>query len=216
MSPVEFVCSKGARVCRILAGPFVKKKLARYEKGLRDRNKNTDFTLLTNTCMGGVIYSRLGLQFLSPTVNLWLYLDDFVKLCLDPEHYMSAALEFIPSERKIPVARLDDITVFFEHYRTEAEAAQKWNERKARINYDNLIAVTVLHGEEELETVRPLLECSRFRRVKVLSVVPVPDDRVRYIRPSRLGANRINLLDRDIAGIRKFEKEFDFVGFLNE
>lgn len=37
---------------------------------------NENFSLITNNCDGGVIYNHLGLKFLSPTVNVNLYIKD--------------------------------------------------------------------------------------------------------------------------------------------
>lgn len=54
------------------------------------------------------------------------------------EHYISSNLEFIPTEYKYPVGRLDDITIHFAHYLSSEEANKKWKERTERINFDNL------------------------------------------------------------------------------
>lgn len=43
----------------------------------RNRLINQDFSLLCNNCNGGVICHDLGLQFRSPTVNLFFYSDHF-------------------------------------------------------------------------------------------------------------------------------------------
>ena len=48
----------------------VDNKRARYKQKLIKRLKNKNFTLITNNCTGGVIYNRLGLKFLSPTIKL--------------------------------------------------------------------------------------------------------------------------------------------------
>ena len=45
----------------------------------RMRLKNDNFTIITNSCIGGVMYHKLGKRFLSPTVNLWMYDEDFYK-----------------------------------------------------------------------------------------------------------------------------------------
>lgn len=42
-------------------------------------------------------------------------------------------------EDKDGIGKLDDIEVVFLHYKSEEEAYQKWNRRKKRINYNNLI-----------------------------------------------------------------------------
>ena len=50
-----------------------------YELHMRKRLKNQDFTILCSNCIGGTIYHRLGLQFRSPTVNLWMHQRDFLQ-----------------------------------------------------------------------------------------------------------------------------------------
>lgn len=36
----------------------------------RLRLENSDITILSNNCIGGIIYHKLGLRFKSPTINL--------------------------------------------------------------------------------------------------------------------------------------------------
>jgi len=107
----------------------------------RERLRNRDFTLLTNTCIGGVIYHELGLQFLSPTINLWMHDKDFYKFVGNLNYYLSIPLKFVESEENYPIAYLDDIQIHFNHYKTNEEAVLKWNERKARINYNNIFII---------------------------------------------------------------------------
>ena len=52
---------------------------------------------------------------------------------------MNTPLEFASEEGiDYPIGLLEDVKIYFQHYDTEEEALQKWNERKARFNYDNL------------------------------------------------------------------------------
>lgn len=114
--------------------------------------KNHDFTIISNNCWGGYVYRRFGMPYLTPTVGLYFYADDFVKMCTNLRRYMDTPLEFISyteskykvdMERKgqqnVPIARLDDIEVIFLHYKSREEAKEKWEKRAKRINYDNLI-----------------------------------------------------------------------------
>ena len=118
----------------------------------RKKLNNTDFSIICNNCWAGYVYRRYGLPYLTPTVGLYLFSDDFIKLCADLKGYMSEELEFIPYteskyrkiiEKKcqtdIPIARLKDIEIIFLHYKTKEEAQEKWKRRAERINYDNLI-----------------------------------------------------------------------------
>ncbi len=56
--------------------PFVHNAI---NKRYRKRLKNTNVTLITSNCAGGIIYHWLGLKFNSPFINLWLTNDDYIR-----------------------------------------------------------------------------------------------------------------------------------------
>ena len=107
----------------------------------RIRLKNKDFSIICQNCIGGVIYNRLGLPFLSPTINLWMEEKDFYRFASNLKHYLSQELRFVKGIDPTPTAWCDDIMIHFNHYQTEQEAAEKWYERCKRVNYDNLFFV---------------------------------------------------------------------------
>lgn len=55
-----------------------KRFISKYEKSLQKRLKNDNFTILASNCAAGIIYNRLGKQFLSPTINMWFKQGDFI------------------------------------------------------------------------------------------------------------------------------------------
>ncbi|HZJ78890.1 MAG TPA: DUF1919 domain-containing protein [Clostridia bacterium] len=115
-----------------------------YNLYLRMKLKNKDFSLLCNNCTGSVILQDLGLEFNSPFVGLWLYPSDFIKYAKNIKHYMSCDLAFIEKkEIDYPVALLDDIEIFFHHYKNKEEAKEKWIERTSRINLEDLFFLLV-------------------------------------------------------------------------
>ncbi len=127
--------------------------LDRYLKLPRRKHlRNTDFSIICNNCWAGYVYRRFGLPYLTPTVGLYFFPEDFLKLCSDVKGYMEKPLEFISytesrykeiiEEKKqtnVPLGRLGDIEIVFLHYPNKEEAAEKWRRRVERINYDNLI-----------------------------------------------------------------------------
>lgn len=148
----------------------------------KKRINNTDFSIICNNCWGGYVYRRYGLPYLSPTVGLYLFSDDFLKLCTDLKSYMDKELEFIPyteskyreilEEKKqtaVPIARLGDIEIVFLHYKTQKDAEEKWNRRAARINYDNLI---FKFSKMNLCTDEHLLEFDQLSCSKKICFVP--------------------------------------------
>ena len=126
-------------------------------------NKNEDFTLIARDCVGGVVYHQLGLRFLSPTINLFLTPADFNLFCLSLREYLSVEVtEDLEAEEPYPVGilageGLTPIRVHFMHYEDFASAKAKWEERKARVNYDNLFVISSFCYAPEVATLSPKL-----------------------------------------------------------
>lgn len=133
----------------------LRKRFERAHKGLRRAAlRNRRFTVLSNNCFGGFVYQRYRLPYLTPTVGLFFMPEDYLRLLSDPKRYLALPLCFIeprkaryaqalarqdPSYGRYPVARLDDVEVYFMHYASEQEAREKWQRRCARIEWDNLL-----------------------------------------------------------------------------
>ena len=100
-------------------------------------------TIISCNCIGGIIYHELGLKFLSPTINLYMNCEDFIKFCENMEHYLS--LEIVEYqgdiEREYPLGMLGDLLLYFVHYNSLDEAREKWNSRKQRMNMDNIFII---------------------------------------------------------------------------
>ena len=129
---------------------FIKIKDRLEKRKLRKKLNSTDFSIISNNCWGSFIYQKYGLPYQSPTAGLYILGHDFVKLCKDWNKYFNAKLEFIPwelaryhyaliREKPYPVARLDDIEIYFMHYHSEKEAAEKWYRRVKRLNPEHMI-----------------------------------------------------------------------------
>lgn len=111
--------------------------------------KNTDFSIISQNCIGGVLYSDLGLKFLSPTINLYFSANDFVKFALNLRYYLGLNLEMRWGE-EYPIGILGDISVHFMHYETCSEAKEAWERRKLRINYNKILVLsTDMDGFDE-------------------------------------------------------------------
>lgn len=117
----------------------------------RKRIKSRDFTVISNNCWAGKLYQYLDMPYLSPTVGLYFFADDYLRFIKNLKYYMSLDLEFISVEESrykdilierhhdvVPLAKLDDVEIVFLHYKSKEEAEGKWNRRKQRINWDNM------------------------------------------------------------------------------
>lgn len=118
--------------------------------------KNSSLTIFSRDCWGGICYHRLGLEFLSPTINMFETEDDFNKLMMNLDTYMSYPVEFVGTEyeknlkRDYPVGRLNDILLYFNHYESFDQAVSCWEKRKKRINKNNILIVSNTKSEKTL------------------------------------------------------------------
>lgn len=134
----------------VLSG--IKHTIWRINKRLRDKKRrkayvNRDVSIISMNCTGGILYHDLGLQFLSPTVNMYFKAEDFIKFCENIDKYL-AIDEMIPctdsgivGDRTYPVAYLGDLVLYLVHYKSVEEAQQKWNARKQRINKEKIVII---------------------------------------------------------------------------
>ncbi|MBQ6285181.1 MAG: DUF1919 domain-containing protein [Bacilli bacterium] len=137
----------------------IKIKVRRYyiKKTAKIRSKkitNDNFTIISNNCWGGFIYQSYALKYNTPTVGMFFMADDYIKFISNLKHYLDIddIIFMNPKESKwykylsanssfgtYPIVKLDDIEIFCLHYHSEQEFIEKWNERKKRINYNNIL-----------------------------------------------------------------------------
>lgn len=114
-------------------------------------------TILTRNCMGGYLYHLFRLEFYSPTINMFIGENDFLKFASNLDWYLQQDLNLVGSRfdsgDKIwyPVFKLNDITWFMNHYKDFELAKIKWEERKKRINKDNICVVFHTNSKSILE-----------------------------------------------------------------
>jgi uncharacterized protein (DUF1919 family) len=112
------------------------KRIANAVKGVNAEG----ISVISQNCIGGVLYHDLGLQFLSPTINAFIPEPGFVKLVLNLRYYMEQGLVMRWGE-EYPIGTLDDVDIHFMHYETCKEAKEAWDKRKARINWDKIFVI---------------------------------------------------------------------------
>lgn len=130
---------------------FKKKLIKLIGKVNNLKIKNKKITIISNNCWGGIFYRNHNLEYLSPTIGLFFMGDDYIKFIYNIQEYINLELEFIKIEdskyydylRKIgynsPIGKINDVEIMFMHYKDEQEALEKWNRRKKRIDWNNII-----------------------------------------------------------------------------
>ena len=124
----------------------------------RSKLKTKTFSIVCNNCLGGAFYHKFGLKYATPTVALIIFSDDYIKFLENFCFYIKQPLNFIKKSchpeannsewrrshnvfEDYPLGLLGDIEIHFLHYKNEAEAIEKWNRRKKRMNFNNLFFV---------------------------------------------------------------------------
>ena len=192
------------------------KKCLRYRKIFQ----NKDISIISMNCTGGILYHDLGLQFRSPTVNLFMRAEDFIKFCENLEFYLSidemkeCKDPNVIENREYPIAILGDITLFLVHYKTVKEAQEKWNERKKRIDWDNIV---ILNTDREgmTEELKDRFEALPYRKVMFVHTKDKDHPSCFYIRGYEKNIS-IGIITEQIGwkGLRPID-QFDWVSFLN-
>lgn len=122
----------------------VKKKY--LDKNLH-KLKVSNFTVVSSNCWGGILYQDLGLNYQTPFVNQYMHTPCFLKLVKQFPEYMKLELtvsttsKYFSAPTSYPVGHLGDVEIHFIHYSLQDNVIGKWNERKARINFDKLLFV---------------------------------------------------------------------------
>ena len=192
----------------------------RINKRDKLRLRNHDVSVISNDCTGGILLHDLGLQFLSPTVNLYMNANDYQKFCKNLRYYISidtmvaCSDSSIIENRKYPVAYLDDILLYLVHYATVEEAQKKWNERKRRINWDKIV---VINSDRNgmTDDLKSQFEKLPYKKVMFTNL---PNDKFpsSYYLPGSESEECLGLVPEPIGWLGKRRTDsFDFVEFLN-
>ena len=200
----------------------------KHEAGLRKKLKVSDFSIISQNCVGGVIYHMLGLPMLSPTVDMFIEDDSFIKLTQDPYKYLHDLEPYAVSERTdgndghpYPVIGVGDITLNCMHYQCCDEAIEAWNRRRTRVNYNKIMVIAAswdLHDKEEYINAILALECPHI----LFSYHKIKDDTCVYLdhaiwKENEKGHLKPNLVEYYKKGyLRSFELATNIVGWIND
>lgn len=187
----------------------------------RQRLNNTEFSIISNDCIGGVICKDLGCRFNSPTVNFYFTAEDYIKFISRMKEYVengvlrdvTAGNDYI----KVAIEIADEqIIAHCIHYKTAEDFIEKWNSRKTRINYDNcFFMMNDRNGfmEEHLRAFDSL----PYKHKVCFVHKPYPEyASAFYIKGSEKNGMVKGMTDyKNKLGIKRRYDDFDFVAWLN-
>lgn len=187
-----------------------------YKWRRRRRLKNRDFTILSTNCIGTFMYHDLGLEFLSPTINLTISMSDLVKMAGNLAWYMEQELVELKEPGSCPAGLLGDIRVNFVHYDSFEDGVQKWEARKKKINWDNIFLVGTDRAGCSYETLQSFDRLPYPNKV-VFTRVAYPElASACYIKGFE-AEPELGLLTnfKKQLLIRRYMDDYDYVAFLN-
>ena len=192
------------------------KKRNNQKKKQKKKLKNKDLSLISSNCNGALILHDLGVRFNSPFVNLWIKPRDFITLLKDFDRYMSMDLvEAKEDGITYPIGKLDDVTIYFQHYDSFEEAKAKWDERKKRIDKTNLF---VLFTDRDGCTYEDLVEFDSLPYNKVVFTnKPYPEIKSSFYIKGFENLESVGHCYEYMPGKRiKYYDQFDYVKWFNE
>ena len=123
------------------------------------RIREARFSILSESCYGGLLYNYLCLEALSPLKNMWLYTEDYFRLLDDLPYYMSLSPIYLHpyngplgpyAQPGYPILLLgDSIRLHCNHDSDPYAAIEKWNMRCKKINYQNLLVTFFAKNPEQ-------------------------------------------------------------------
>lgn len=197
-------------------------KRKKYIKKLQRRLINKNFTLITNNCTGGVIYNRLGLKFLSPTINLWFKEEDYLKFIYNLKEYVEqGVLSLIEqTEYHYPVGKLTapcgEIMIYFMHYESFDSAKEKWLERCKRIVWDNVYYIMELKPEATQEHVDKFNNLPKENKLIFSLCMDCDSPYFVKIDINMDYRNGLSLEYQSKTSEKKWLDEVDYVSFINK
>lgn len=193
-------------------------RLSRYilrNKIERRKLKNDNFTIFSQNCIGGIMYHDLGKQFKSPTVNMLFEPKDFVAFMKNINWHLEQPIEFVKNDEKYPVGTVGNIKIKFLHYHSQQEVLRAWNERKQRINWDNVFVVSCDKGLN-FEDMKEFDNLPYKNKILFMSK---PNSEIKcgvYCKDFIYGTDARLLNFENLLGRRYYQKYIDYVKWLND
>ena len=188
-----------------------------YKELKKKRLKNITPTIISSNCNGEFIYYDMNLQFRSPTINLSFEMNDYVKMLENLKWYMEQPI--LPHEDlryDYPTGMLGDIEILFNHYETFEYAVKKWEERKKRIDWDNLFVLAIDGDGCTYDSIQRF-DRLPYKNKVIFTHIPYPEIQSAYYIKGFEKEDGVGVIlhFKKQFWVRRYLDEFDYVSFLN-
>lgn len=187
----------------------------------RKRLINLNPTIICSDCAGGIISQWLGLKFNSPFVNLYMTNNDFISALENFDTFIENEItEDKNNDKPYPVGiGCNGEKIHFMHYQDFTSAIEKWNERKKRIDKNNMGIIfsnlDVKQNNADLIEIINRFNKLSFKNKIILSgeSYKVSGTNIYFIK----GYNHdkcVNVCFHDSFG-KRYIDQFDYISFIN-
>lgn len=195
-----------------------------YLKPQRKKLCNKNPSIISSNCIGGIIYHDLNLQFNSPTINLFFKPKDYITFLENLDGFLKCKPVEVKQEKyNYPIGELvyneSKITINFMHYKSFDEALRKWEERKKRIDFNNLFIIWEAPNKNGPN--KELLD--RFLKLKYENKVlitgcncPVIDNRILKLNLYNKKYQPGKIMEYRVLSYKRYLDIFNYVEFLNK
>ena len=185
--------------------------------GIGRKNFVNCATEILRFCCGTFMYYDLRLPYLTPTVNLTIDINDLIKMVSNLKWYMEQEIVEIKEENgEYPAGMCGDIRINFVHYDSFEEGVCKWEERKQRINWNNLFIVGTERDGCTYETLKRFEQLPYTNKV-IFTHIEYPEFSSAYYIKGFEDQGEIGTVTnwRKQFLKRRYMDDFDYVSFLN-
>lgn len=183
----------------------------------RLRLKNRQPSIIASNCIGTFMYYDLKLQFRSPTINLSFDMNDYVRFLENLHWYLEQPVVFCEDDRfDYPCGMVGDVEIRFNHYKTFQEAAAKWEERKQRVDWDNMFIVGIDGDDCTYESIQRF-DALPYKNKVIFTHKLYPEFSSAYYLlgfEDQSGIGRATDFKAQFL-VRRYMDNFDYVSFLN-
>lgn len=200
---------------------FCQKRHTEMARSRFDYDNLSDISIFSTNCIGGEIYSLLGLPFCSPLINTSLDRRAFIALCASLKEYLALPLRVDRLENGSCLGRLGggnlpDIKIRFIHDTDPQAVKEKWKRRCRRVNYQKLVLIVDDRGLDA-EDLALYDTIPALRKVCLMGGNLLGCNYEWCCRlPAYAGQPRSGKYNtKSLDGLWKFTKIWDYVAFLN-
>lgn len=188
-----------------------------YKELRRLRLKNRKPSIIASNCIGTFMYYDMKLRFDSPTINLSFDMNDYVRFLENLPWYLEQEVVPCKDDRfDYPCGMMGDVEIRFNHYKTFDEATAKWNERKQRIDWENLFIIGIDGDDCTYDSLRRF-NALPYQNKVIFTHKSYPEFSAAHYLPGFEAQESIGRATdfKDQFLIRRYMDRFDYVSFLN-